>query len=124
MASLIRSAQFVALDSRNHILQPEEPAWDVLWAAVHAFLADDEVTAPAGTGQAFADLTRRERELLELIARGCGNAAIAEQLGISPKTVRNHVSRIFDKVGAAHRSQAIVMARQAGFGRDVPGLLS
>ena len=124
MASLIPGAQFVALESRNHILQAGEPAWVEFWRVVRSFLAEDEVTAPPGEDGRFSGLTPRERQLLDLLARGQDNAAIAGELGISPKTVRNHVSRILDKVGAAHRSEAIVLARQAGFGRDASGLLS
>lgn len=65
----------------------------------------------------FPDLTDRERELLDLIARGLSNDQIAERLVISPKTVRNHITSIFDKLQVADRGQAIVKARQAGLGR-------
>jgi DNA-binding NarL/FixJ family response regulator len=77
---------------------------------------------PSGSPQAFPDLTAREREVLELIARGDSNAAIARRLVISQKTVRNHVSNIFTKLRVADRSQAIVKAREAGIGLD-PGAL-
>jgi DNA-binding NarL/FixJ family response regulator len=66
----------------------------------------------------FPELTDREREILELIAQGCNNEAIAEQLVLSRKTVRNHVSNIFTKLCVADRAQAIVRAREAGLGRD------
>jgi DNA-binding NarL/FixJ family response regulator len=59
----------------------------------------------------------REREVLNAVARGHGNQAIAKQLGIAEKTVRNHVSIIFDKLGVESRSEAIVIARERGFGR-------
>jgi DNA-binding NarL/FixJ family response regulator len=65
---------------------------------------------------AFAELTQREREVLELIARGLDNAAIAGQLSVSPKTVRNHINGIFDKLNIPNRAQAIVRAREAGMG--------
>lgn len=68
--------------------------------------------------QAFPDLTDRERDVLDLIARGLGNAAIAGRLGIAGKTVRNHVSNIFSKLHVADRTQAALKARDAGFGRD------
>lgn len=71
---------------------------------------------PAGAPQAFPELTRREREVLELVARGASNAAIARELGISQKTVRNHVSNVFTKLRVVDRAQAIVRARQAGIG--------
>ncbi len=62
----------------------------------------------------FPALTGRERQVLELVARGLGNAAIAERLGISPKTVRNLVSAVLVKLGVADRTAAIVRARDAG----------
>lgn len=66
--------------------------------------------------QAFPNLTEREREILSLIAEGYTNTAIATQLYLSPKTVRNYVSSIFTKLGVSDRSQAIVHAREAGLG--------
>jgi DNA-binding NarL/FixJ family response regulator len=62
----------------------------------------------------FPELTDREREVLTLIARGQSNAAIAEELTISVKTVRNHVSNIFSKLQVADRAQAAIRARDAG----------
>ncbi|HVB64589.1 MAG TPA: response regulator transcription factor [Nitrolancea sp.] len=67
--------------------------------------------------EAFPDLTEREREVLELIARGLPNPRIAAQLSVSVKTVGNHVSTIFGKLQVADRSEAIVRAREAGLGR-------
>jgi DNA-binding NarL/FixJ family response regulator len=62
----------------------------------------------------FPELTEREREILTLIARGESNAAIAERLTISLKTVRNHVSNIYNKLQVADRAQAAIRARDAG----------
>jgi len=62
----------------------------------------------------FPELTDREREILQLIARGESNAKIAEQLSISLKTVRNHVSNIYNKLQVADRAQAAIRAREAG----------
>ncbi len=62
------------------------------------------------------ELTDREREVLTLIAQGRSNQQIAEQLYLSPKTVRNHVSNIFTKLQVADRTQAIIRAREAGLG--------
>jgi DNA-binding NarL/FixJ family response regulator len=67
---------------------------------------------------AFPDLTDREREILDLIAAGRNNQEIAGQLYLSLKTVRNYVSSILTKLQVADRAQAIVRAREAGFGRD------
>jgi DNA-binding NarL/FixJ family response regulator len=64
------------------------------------------------------DLTPREREVLELVARGLDNETIAIELGISDRTVRNNVSIILSKLGVGTRSQAIVRARDAGLGRN------
>lgn len=64
--------------------------------------------------EVFPELTEREREILTLIARGESNAAIAEQLVISLKTVRNHVSNIYNKLQVADRAQAAIRARDAG----------
>lgn len=64
---------------------------------------------------AFASLSPREREVLTLMTEGLGNAQIAERLNISEKTVRNHVSNLFDKLGVWTRAQAIVFAHEHGF---------
>lgn len=67
---------------------------------------------------AFPELTAREREVLDLLAAGCRNSAIAATLGLSDKTVRNHLSAILAKLQVSDRSAAIVRAREAGLGRD------
>jgi DNA-binding NarL/FixJ family response regulator len=64
----------------------------------------------------FPELTERERQTLDLMAQGHNNAVIADRLHLSPKTVRNYVTSIFDKLQLADRSQAIVRAREAGLG--------
>lgn len=64
--------------------------------------------------QPLAELTEREREILSLIARHYINPEIAQQLGISPKTISNHISNIFNKLQVADRAEAILRARQAG----------
>jgi DNA-binding NarL/FixJ family response regulator len=66
--------------------------------------------------QAFPELTNREHEILDLIAQGINNQAIANRLSISEKTVRNHISNIFNKLQVVDRAQAIVKAREAGLG--------
>ncbi|MFI8993305.1 LuxR C-terminal-related transcriptional regulator [Streptomyces sp. NPDC053542] len=76
----------------------------------------DHLTKPAGTTKPFPELTDRELEVLELVADGLGTAAIAHQLGLSIKTVRNYLSRIFSKLDLVDRAQAAVRARQAGLG--------
>jgi DNA-binding NarL/FixJ family response regulator len=64
----------------------------------------------------FPRLTERERQVLELIARGYQNARVAHHLGLSEKTVRNHVSVILAKLPAATRAEAVAMARDQGLG--------
>ena len=64
----------------------------------------------------FPELTVREREVLDLVAAGHRNQAIAEALNLSPKTVANHISAIFVKLAVADRSEAIVRARKGGLG--------
>jgi DNA-binding NarL/FixJ family response regulator len=64
----------------------------------------------------FPELTSRERDVLSLLAEGYTNAVIADRLYLSPKTVRNYVSSVFSKLQVADRAQAIIRARQAGFG--------
>jgi pimeloyl-ACP methyl ester carboxylesterase/DNA-binding CsgD family transcriptional regulator len=111
LASEIPGAQFVELDSRNHVLLEHEPAWARFQEAVLEFTGQ----APGGPDPAFEALSPRERETLTLLAEGLSNAEIAERLGISEKTVRNHLSHLFDKLGVWSRAQAIVFARDRGF---------
>jgi DNA-binding NarL/FixJ family response regulator len=80
-----------------------------------SFFSDPKPAAPS---EAFPELTAREAEVLDLIARGISNQDIARRLYLSQKTVRNHVSNIFLKLQVADRAQAIVRAREAGLGQD------
>jgi pimeloyl-ACP methyl ester carboxylesterase/DNA-binding CsgD family transcriptional regulator len=116
LAAMIRNARFVPLESKNHILLPHEKAWSVFRKEFDDFLDADEPAATAA--RELSDLTGRETELLDGIARGLTNAEIAGRLQIAEKTVRNHISNIFSKLGVEHRAQAIVAARKAGLGRD------
>ena len=111
MASRIPGARFVPLESGNHLLLESEPAW-------RRFTEELETFLPGATsgGTAFAELTPRERDLVELIAQGRDNAQIAAKLALSEKTVRNHITHIFAKLEVENRAQAIVLARNAGFG--------
>jgi pimeloyl-ACP methyl ester carboxylesterase/DNA-binding CsgD family transcriptional regulator len=114
IATAIPGAQFVPIDSGNHLLLGDEPGWQRWIDEVRAFLPQ---RAPAGDEAAFVSLTERQRELLELIAQGRDNAQIAAVLGLSEKTVRNHITSIFAKLEVESRAQAIVRARDSGFGR-------
>ena len=75
------------------------------------------VTTPSATPP-LPELTSREREVLDHIATGEGNSTIAAALGLSPKTVGNHISSIFAKLAVGTRAEAIVVARRAGLGDD------
>lgn len=110
LASGIRHAQFVELPSKNHVLLAGEPAWARFKAAVLDFCG-----RPAAADDAFAALSPREREILALLTEGLANADIGERLAISEKTVRNHISKIYDKLGVWTRAQAMVFARDRGF---------
>ena len=110
-AALIPNAEFVTLDSANHILLPDEPAWQKLVAEFRRFVPVES------DGRAkFGELTGRERQVLDLIARGLDNEQIALALRLSEKTAGNHITHIFAKTGVGSRAQAIVRAREAGFG--------
>jgi len=113
LAAGIPGAQFVELDSKNHILLEHEPAWERFREAVLDFVGQ---TADSNhEDRAFASLSPREREILALVTEGLGNAEIGERLSISEKTVRNHLSSVFDKLGVWTRAQAIVLALDRGF---------
>ncbi|TIC88971.1 response regulator transcription factor [Nocardioides sp. GY 10113] len=71
-------------------------------------------------GRPFPQLTERERDVLDLVARGLGNQAIAHRLSLSPKTVRNNVSTILGKLHAVDRAEAIERARDQGLGEPGP----
>ncbi len=115
LASRIPDAQFVELDSRNHILLAHEPAWARFKEVVLDYVGMER--GVAREDPAFSALSPREREVLAAITDGLSNAEIGEQLAISGKTVRNHVSNVFDKLGVWTRAQAIVFARDHGFRR-------
>jgi pimeloyl-ACP methyl ester carboxylesterase/DNA-binding CsgD family transcriptional regulator len=118
VARAIPNAEFVPLESRNHILLDHQPAWRQFFAEIARFLRDHPVAGNFATD--FAELTARERELLELIARGLANEEIAKRLSLSAKTVRNHINSIFGKLGTSNRAQAIVRAREVGLGMGKP----
>ena len=114
MAGLTPGARFVPLDSRNHVLLESEPAFTHGFGEIRAFLNEHQNVRQHA--QAYPALTPGERELVELLAHGLDNLQIAAHLGLSEKTVRNKVSAVFDKLEVATRAQAIVRAREAGFG--------
>lgn len=114
MASGIPGAQFVSLDSGNHLLLEHENSWARALAAIESFLpARHEQAADARIDA----LTPRLRGLLDLMAQGRDNAQIAATLGLSEKTVRNHITALFSQLDVENRAQAIVLGRENGLGR-------
>ncbi len=116
LASLIPNCRFVQLDSENHMPLGDEPAWSRLVAEAEAFLNEPPKHLRPRKTLPLNELTPRERAVLEGIAEGLDNTEIAALLGLSKKTVRNHITRVFGKIGVEHRYQAIVQAREAGLG--------
>ena len=112
VAAAIPHARFARLESDNFFPLEGEPAFGQLIAEFDAFLPKDA----ASYGVVFSALSPREREVLDLVARGLDNRAIAAKLRVSEKTVRNTVSHVFDKLAVTSRAQAIVRAREAGIG--------
>lgn len=111
IASSIPQARFVQVEADNYMPIAGEPAFTQMMDEIRAFLP----RKPRAPGHATLDqLTRREREVLALVARGLDNGSIATQLAIAEKTVRNTVSHIFDKLALRSRAQAVVFARNAG----------
>jgi DNA-binding NarL/FixJ family response regulator len=115
--------------ARGYVLKGAQQ--DEIVRAIHAVAAGEAifgpgiarrvlglVCAPAAPSVPFPDLTSREREVLDLIAAGVRNTEIARQMSIAPKTVANHIAAIFSKLQVADRNQAIVLARDAGLGRN------
>ena len=112
LAAEIPNAEFVQLDSRNHILLEGEPAWTRFKDAVLEFTG----RMHAGAGNAlFGTLSERERDILAALVAGRSNSQIGAKLFISEKTVRNSLTRIFEKLGVRTRTQAAVLARDQGF---------
>lgn len=119
--------QAMQAGARGDVLKSADP--DTILAAVRSVARGEAIFGAAlaqrlshwfgtmdGNRGPFAALTPRENQALELIARGWGNPAIAERMGVSAKTVRNLVSNIFTKLQVADRAQAIAKARDAGLG--------
>jgi len=115
--------------ARGYLLKGSEQ--DEVMRAIRAIASGEAIFGPAiarrligyfssANAEAFPELTAREREVLELIAQGRNNQVIAGELTLSLKTVRNHVSNVFNKLHVTDRAGAIVKAREAGMGRSQP----
>ncbi|HET7294615.1 MAG TPA: alpha/beta fold hydrolase [Vicinamibacteria bacterium] len=112
LAAEIPGARFVQLESRNHILLEHEPAWARFREELLEFTGRPEAVAE---DPIFASLSAREREVLKLAMQGRDNGQIGAALYISDKTVRNHVSRIYEKLGVGSRAQAVALAHEKNF---------
>lgn len=117
LAAQIPDASFLPLGGDNHILQPDDPAWRTFFHELRRFLFDGPVAASSHLA-GIAELTRRERQVLDFVARGSTNDELATQLSLTSKTVRNHISSIMGKLDVTSRSQLIVQARESGFGTN------
>lgn len=112
IAAGIPGAQFVQLESCNHVLLESEPAWERFQDEVLQFTG----VKAAGVRGTLAELSERENDILAHIVAGRTNQEIGDALFISEKTVRNHITSIFGKLGVKTRAQAMVRAREEGFG--------
>jgi pimeloyl-ACP methyl ester carboxylesterase/DNA-binding CsgD family transcriptional regulator len=118
IATRIPNAQYVPIDSGNHLLLEGESGWARALEAIEAFLP---AGVAANADARIAGLTPRLLSLLDLMAQGRDNAQIAAVLGLSEKTVRNHITTLFDRLEVENRSQAIVFARENGLGKSGAG---
>lgn len=116
LAAEIPDARFVTLESRNHILLESEPAWARFRECFEGFFGPPELHPKLERAPLIdlPELTARENAVLKLVASGQGNGEIAAQLSISEKTVRNHLTNIFEKLNVDSRAKAIVYARDRG----------
>lgn len=109
LASMIPRAAFVEIYSENHVLLESEPGWEAFKQAVLEFTGQPHSLDTASTDN-LHKLTTRERATLGLLCQGRTNAQIAWQLGIAEKTVRNHLSHLYEKLDVHNRAAAIVFA--------------
>jgi pimeloyl-ACP methyl ester carboxylesterase/DNA-binding CsgD family transcriptional regulator len=117
IAGEIPGSQFVSIDSSNHILLEDEPGWQEFKSIFTRYVpgGSARTSLQATTDpQLLEQLSKREQEILGAIAKGLNNQQIADGLFISEKTVRNHITNIFDKLGVSSRAQAIVLAKDSG----------
>jgi pimeloyl-ACP methyl ester carboxylesterase/DNA-binding CsgD family transcriptional regulator len=118
-AAHIPGARFTILDSKNHVLMQNEPAWRYFWDEFYGFLgvasaAPESNMEVSAEHKVWSELSAREREVLRLLAQGYNNQEISQKLVLSEKTVRNYVSNIYEKLQIKSRGEAIILARKLG----------
>lgn len=115
LAALIPGARFVSLESKNHILLEDEPAWERFLTELYSFLeVDTSSSKPVVSPHASLVLTRREREIVALLGEGISNRAIADTLVVSERTVEWHTGNILSKLGFQSRAQISAWAVEQG----------
>jgi ATP/maltotriose-dependent transcriptional regulator MalT len=116
LATLIPRARFVALESRNHILLADEPAWTQFQAELRRFLGPGEQPTPAE----LPELSNREVEVLSLVADGLSNEEIAARLFLSVRTVERHLSNIYAKLRVSGKAARAAAAARFSRSREPP----
>ena len=116
LATLIPGARFVALESRNHILLADEPAWTQFRAELRNFLGPAEVSTPAE----LPELSNRELEVLALVAEGLSNEEVAARLYLSVRTVERHLSNIYAKLRVSGKAARAAAAARFSRSREPP----
>ena len=116
IAGEIPGSQFVSIDSSNHILLEDEPGWQEFKNVFTRHVPGAAAPARRDTAarERIGQLSNREQKILGEIAKGLNNREIAAGLFISEKTVRNHITHVFEKLDVNSRAQAIVLARDLG----------
>jgi pimeloyl-ACP methyl ester carboxylesterase/DNA-binding CsgD family transcriptional regulator len=119
-AAYIPGARLTILDSKNHVLMQTEPAWQYFWGEFYRFLGVDSIIKAeiSVEDKIWSELSTRERDVLRLLADGHNNTEISKRLVLSEKTIRNYVSKIYEKLQINSRGEAIVLARKIGLKTD------
>ena len=113
LASLIPNARLLPLESVNHLLLPDDPAWPVFLSELRQFTGARAAAPP----EPIEDLSAREHEVMRLVAQGLSNEEIAERLVLSTRTVERHLSNVYVKLrvsGKAARAAAAARFSQVG----------
>jgi DNA-binding CsgD family transcriptional regulator/pimeloyl-ACP methyl ester carboxylesterase len=113
VAAAIPGAVYVELPGYNHVPLPYDPSWEPFFDHLVAF-----ASAPQPPADRLADLSTRERDILDGVCAGLSNEAIALQRNISIRTVRNHLTRIFDKLRVRSRTQAALLASRSSLASE------